>query len=203
MEASKVKTLMQALARIPDKAEHKDTTSKMWKENLAHLVDVYSIDSILEIGSARGHSLYVLAPFVSKITGVELSLNRLAEAKALNKQYTNITYYSDDVYVTDWKKYGYHDLVIIDCMHTYQAVISDIENALAHVRPKYLAFDDYGLFPDVKRAVDTYIDSGALRVIANLGLEAGQVLNGPANPNVVPGRKLVASEGVLCAVNNN
>lgn len=196
MEANRIKILAEALARIPDKSEHKDTTTKAWKEDLVHLIDLHSIKSVLEIGSSRGHTLHVIYPFVEKLTGVELSKNRISDAKLLNMENTNITYFTDDVYNSDWNKYGYHDLVIIDCRHGFSWVVSDITNAIKIIKPKFIAFDDYGLLSDVKKAVDSFIKSERLKVIADLGAKPGTILEGVSKPIPLDG-----PEGLFCEVN--
>lgn len=189
------------LANLPDKWQDKDTTTKQWKRDLIAYIEKLEIRSVLEIGSARGHTTYALSPFVDRVTCVEISIGRLNEAKTLNKQNSNINYFNDDVYQSDWSKYRHHDLVIIDCIHTTEAVIRDIQNAIVKISPTYLAFDDYGLFPAVKKAVDGFVDTGVLTVVADLGASPGTVFEMTKNPHTVEGRVIECYEGVLCKVN--
>jgi hypothetical protein len=72
--------------------------------------------------------------------------------------FDNIKYLEMDSYnVKGWPTDIVKDIsvVMIDCVHTFQAVNIDIENALK-LNPDYIIFDDYGLstMAEVKQAVD-------------------------------------------------
>lgn len=190
--------LNSLLLNIPDKSEFKDTTTRKWKFDLVKFILESNVKSVLEVGSAKGHTTYTLSKFVDFVTSIEYSEGRLNESKTLNKENTNITYYQDDVYQTDWTKYGYHDLVIIDCVHTFESVIQDIRNACINIRPKFIAFDDYSLFPEVRQAVDGFIEGEILEIVARIGAPPGSVFSSAANPNAV--KNLIDYEGVICRV---
>ena len=84
------------------------------------------------------------------------------------------------------------DVAFIDCVHTEQAVISDMDNSLG-LGAEILVFDDYGLFPEVKLAVDKYIEEGKLKLEKYIGLEKG------VHTFVNKERELLDYEGVICS----
>ena len=74
-----------------------------------------------------------------------------------------------DVYTQTWN-FEPVDVVFIDCVHDYTHVKSDIDNSLnSFGKGTIIAFDDYGLFPELKRAIDEYIDRGQLKVLKKIG----------------------------------
>jgi hypothetical protein len=78
-------------------------------------------------------------------------------------------------------------------------VKSDIENAIK-LGTKYIAFDDYGLFPEIKQAIDEYVTDGRLEVVSNIGYPAGTHFYMSLSTNTTPDKILVDSEGVICRV---
>ena len=144
------------LQNIPDKFDSKTTTSKRFKTELYNFIIKNNVKSILEIGSSVGHTAYFLGHFVDTFSCVELDASRVVKIKNLCKDLDSVVCYRKDVYRDAWD-FEYHDMIIIDCVHYYKHVKSDIENALK-LKPIYLVFDDYGLIPEVKRAVDEYVD---------------------------------------------
>ena len=85
-------------------------------------------------------------------------------------------------------------VVMIDCVHTFEAVNIDIENALK-LNPDYIIFDDYGLstMAEVKQAVDNH---DKIEIVKRIGLEPGEY---EAKDRPKP-MKFVDSEGVICKV---
>mgnify|MGYP003138359993 FL=1 len=99
-----------------------------------------------------------------------------------------------DVYEDKWN-FGEIDAVFIDCVHDYNHVKSDINNSLSLLKSGgYLIFDDYGLFPEIKKAVDEYIDDNKLIIIEKIGHYKGAYY--PTTQNKV----LKDREGVICQV---
>lgn len=190
--------LEDILSTIPDKKEHKDTTTHQWKCDLVSFIVENEIKSVLEIGASRGHTTHVVSSFVDAVTSVELSPNRLQENKQLNQGKTNIIYYQDDVYQVDWSKYGYHDLVIIDCIHEFDNVVRDIRNACIFIRPKYIAFDDYALFKGVRKAVDAFVEGEVLEIQSKIGAPPGS--NFDFTSNTSTDKILIDYEGLICKV---
>ena len=58
----------------------------------------------------------------------------------------------------------------------------------------YIIFDDYGLFPDIKRAIDEYIESGKFEILTYLGHQKGTII--PKTQNKI----LKHFEGIVCQV---
>ena len=186
------------LNQLPDKWDSKTTTSKKWKTGLYDFCRKNDVKSVLEIGTSLGHTTYFVAHFVDKVTTVEVDPSRVSRAKEFSKKHNNINFVCQSAYGTDWG-FGYHDLTIIDCIHEYQYVKSDIENAMK-LGTKYIAFDDYGLFPEIKQAIDEYVTDGRLEVVSNIGYPAGTHFYMSLSTNTTPDKILVDSEGVICRV---
>ena len=51
METSKAELLEQVLLEVPDKFEHKDTTSRLWKKHLVENMWKHLVQNVLEIGA--------------------------------------------------------------------------------------------------------------------------------------------------------
>ena len=77
-----------------------------------------------------------------------------------------------DVYGENWD-FDNMGVVVIDCIHDYEHVKADIQNSINTFNKPYIVFDDYGLFPDVKKGIDEFIESGVLRVEKKIGMSPG------------------------------
>ena len=185
------------LNELPDKWEVKTTTSKLWKEGLYDFIKYQNIKSVLEIGTSLGHTTYFVAHFVDKVTTLEFDSNRVSKAKKLSEKHNNINFVNASSY-DDWN-FDYHDLVIIDCIHEYKYIKSDIENAI-NLGTKYIAFDDYGLFPELKLAIDEAIDSGRIEMIHKIGYPKGTHFHMSKSTNTTSDKILADSEGLICRV---
>jgi hypothetical protein len=186
------------LSELPDKWEVKTTTSKKWKRGLYNFCKEEGIKSVLEIGTSLGHTTYFMAHFVDNLTTMEYERVRVNKAKELSKKHNNITFICKSSYDGDWGV-EYHDLTIIDCIHEYKYVKMDIENAIK-LRTKYIAFDDYGLFPEIKQAIDEYISDGKLEVIYKIGYPKGTHFHMSKSTNTTTDKILIDSEGIICKV---
>ena len=185
------------LNELPDKWEVKTTTSKLWKEGLYNFIKYQNIKSVLEIGTSLGHTTYFVAHFVDKVTTLEFDSSRVSKAKKLSEKHNNINFVNASSY-DDWN-FDYHDLVIIDCIHEYKYIKSDIENAI-NLGTKYIAFDDYGLFPELKLAIDEAIDSGRLELVHKIGYPIGTHFYMSKSTNTTSDKVLADSEGLICRV---
>ena len=188
----------RVLNELPDKWHSKTTTSKKWKTGLYDFCCKNDIKSVLEIGTSLGHTTYFVAHFVDKVTTVELDPSRVSRAKEFSKKHNNIIFVCQSAYGTHWG-FGYHDLTIIDCIHEYKYVKMDIENAIK-LGTKYIAFDDYGLFPEIKQAIDEYVVDGRLELVSHIGYPIGTHFHMSLSTNTTPDKILVDSEGVICRV---
>ena len=188
----------EVLDELPDKWEVKTTTSKRWKRGLYDFIKLFDVKSVLEIGTSLGHTVYFIAQFVDSVTTVEVDSGRVEKAKKLSEKHNNINFICQSAYGTDWN-FGYHDLTIIDCIHEYDYVKMDIDNAIK-LGTKYIAFDDYGLFPEIKEAIDEYISEGKLEFISKIGYPKGTHFHMSLSTNTTPDKILIDAEGIICRV---
>ena len=201
------------------KTQNLITTSLKFKEDLINYFQNYNEKNIVEVGCAYGYSTMILSTLFKNVFTIndnfpnEQGDNTIfIENKISNKDYydkidvdiksdtehdfSNITYIRQDSY----GERGWADIIqnidvsFVDCVHTYSAVESDIENSL-NLGVGTIVFDDYGLFPDVKKCVDDYIEYGVLKVEEYIGLEKGvyDFQNGQQ-------REFLDYEGVICSV---
>ena len=85
-------------------------------------------------------------------------------------------------------------MVFIDCVHDYKHVKSDIDNSIKTFNKPLIVFDDYGLFPEIKKAVDEYIEKDVLKVEKYLGQPTGTRYEKTMN------KILKDWEGLICSV---
>ncbi len=177
---------------LPDKTESKTTTSLKFK---ADFIDIFKSSGktkkVLEVGSSLGHSTKVLSHLFDKVTAIDSMYDRHEQSKKLIGR-DNINYVVMDVYRDKWD-FEKVDLVFIDCVHDYDHVKSDIENSIKFSNKNaFFVFDDYGLFPEIKKAVDEYIDSRIFKLIAKIGHKKDNFY--PTTQNKI----LKDYEGIVC-----
>ena len=183
----------EILKNIPDKRNNKGTTTLRFKEDLIDFFTKNSKDNnaVIELGTHHGWSTWVLShlfPHVMTFDNNEKSVHR---ARAFNHQKTNIVYYVEDIYECDWWSVSDNiSAVFVDAVHSYECVILDIKNCLKIANECYIIFDDYGLFEDVKRAVDEYVESKKLSFVKYIGE--------PAGSDCRTGKVLQDWEGIIC-----
>lgn len=158
------------LEKFPDKQlEYKNTTSKKWKKDTIEFFQKNNIqlDNVLEIGTNYGWTTLLFSYFCKNIYSIDIDATCIEKATELcsDRPNTNIILgdaYKPETYNTLPK---YFDAVIIDCIHTYPAVKSDIQNSLNFFNPNkgmYFIFDDYS-HPEssgVNRAINESIEEG-------------------------------------------
>ena len=91
--------------------------------------------------------------------------NENVKAKELNQDRTNITYLNHNLYSDQLPPIQDKiNVFFIDAIHEYNAVISDINTAFSlNCNPEcYIIFDDYGLKPPVKKAINQALDKKTL-----------------------------------------
>lgn len=174
------KEIKKLLKSLPDKWDHNKTTSIKFKEDL---IDFFIDDlngkdmSLLELGTNHGHTTHILAPLFKRVVTVDWADVNLNASKELNKSYSNIEHIKLNVYKDVWPNFGEIDVVFVDCMHTYDAVMHDISKCLditSSERDFYFIFDDYGLDwgpnkGQVKAAVDEFIRKGKIEIVKSIG----------------------------------
>ena len=181
------------MKNLPDKYTSKTTTSLKWKSDL---IDYFQNDKfkkmkVLEVGSSLGHSTRILSFLFGKVIALDNLAERHVKSDKLNHDRDNIEYKVMDVYGERWN-FENVDVVFIDCVHDYEHVKSDIDNSIKNFDKPLFVFDDYGLFPEVKKAIDEYISQGVFEVKTFLGNPAGTEF--PKTLNVT----LKDWEGIVC-----
>ena len=175
------------------KSDSKTTTSMKFK---ADMIDFYGDrfkDKVLvEIGTSLGYGTKILSPLFKKIITVDCSPEKMKYAKDYLSFFDNIEFKLMDVYNQMWQFEENADVVFIDCVHDYDHVKSDVDNSIMTFDKPIIMFDDYGLFPEVKRLVDEYISAGKLEVLEKIGHYKGKVY--PKTQNKV----LIDREGLIC-----
>lgn len=166
------------ILEILDEIDHKDTakytTSRKFKKDLLDIF--YNIKSknltVVEIGACQGQSTRMLSYMFKRVVAVEWDDWNLEQAKERCKDRPNVEFVQMDLYNTSWKDKLPADtkVVFIDAGHTYNDVISDINNSMTHFDDPIFIFDDYGLPPgDVKRAIDEKVNDGTLQLSKFIG----------------------------------
>tara|TARA_R110001592_G_scaffold361661_1_gene673004 strand:- start:863 stop:2308 length:1446 start_codon:yes stop_codon:yes gene_type:complete len=181
------------LKGIPDKLESKTTTSRKWKADLIDFFNKTEYKSVksLEVGSSLGHSTRILSTLFNEVTALDNLAERHEKSRIMNSDRNNINYRVMDVYSESWD-FDSMDVVYIDCIHTYEHIKKDIDNALRLFNKPILIFDDYGLFPDLMQAIDEYIERGELTVLKQIGQYPGMIY--PKTKNKI----LKGREGLIC-----
>ena len=191
------------LNNIPDKSENKNTTSLKFKEDLIDFLgDRFMEKTILEIGTYIGHTTRLLSFLFKKVITVDKNHDFLCDARELNIDRNNIEFMEGDIY--DFMVFDEFrdkvDVIFIDAIHEYRCVLSDTINSIAEFagsKDIYLIYDDYGLIPEVKKAVDDCLTVGFIEFVGHIGHEKGidiKLDNREDNKN----RILLDREGIIC-----
>lgn len=141
---------------------------------LYYLLDKLNIDYVkyLEVGLWDGASFFYMTqnPKVKEVVGIDIQIRR--------GFYDNLQKYKRDDIICDIiqhdstdkdivnKLNGKYDIIFIDGDHNYFSILKDIEIYKDLVSEGgYLVFDDYmdRYSPDVKRAIDHYLNQGILQ----------------------------------------
>jgi len=178
--------LNEMIEKTPDKqGKWKSTTSRLWKKDVCNFLVDKNIENSLEIGANQGWTSYALSLVSENVYTIELDKHNLDCARKHCKDMKNIHYIQGDAY--DDKTYlnfpKYVQVVVIDCVHLYEAVIQDINRALSFFNIDtgiYLIFDDYShpTSVGVKEAIDTFINSSDdVKVEKYIGHDKNHVIN--------------------------
>ena len=149
---------------------------------------------IAEIGSHKGYTTNILANIFSKVYAVDNSVEWTNLNKELNKNLTNIEYVFLDIYKDNWNILPDDiEVSFIDAVHSYEGCKCDIQNSLNRFKNlQYIIFDDYGVWPGVKKIVDELIQNKTLKLQQFIGIN-----NVPGPNSIVKNVK----EGIICYVN--
>ena len=187
---------MEYLNNIPDKRVDKNTTSLKFKEDVIEFFKDKQLSSCLEVGTNRGWTTRVLSFLFDDVHTIEYSTKLVQEAKQHNGDRDNITFHNIDARLPWNINKEKFDIIFIDCIHSREAVLSDISQGLKY-SPKYIVFDDYGLpeeVPSVKEAVLDFLEHNK-----EFDIEITYV-GEPAGSEPRIGRRLVDWEGVILSI---
>lgn len=192
MKLSK-ETLLEGL---PDKTVYKNTTSLKFKEDLIDFFEDKKLGICLEIGTNHGHTTFILSHLFEQVYTVDLHPQNISAAKEVNSTRDNITYITGDAYSADtYKDIPKVDVAFIDCVHTYKAVMEDIQTALDKCSSEgmYLIFDDYAhpQSTGVYKAIEESITQGLTRE-CYIGEGEGYTFKKTSNPTT-----LLRDEGII------
>ena len=144
---------------------HRGVTIVQERNELEHVFNlIQGCESYLEIGTAEGNSLYVLAHALkpgAKITCVDLGENHTIPRhndiiQRLAPTYTVAMYHGNSTDSRTYPNKEKHDVVMIDGGHDYKTVLSDCRFYVPLAK-KYVLFHDVKL-PDVTLAISRYIN---------------------------------------------
>ena len=184
-------TIDEILALVPDKFEHKTTTSKKFKRDVYSFFDKpeFKNKTGLEIGSNLGYTTFILSFLFKQVYGINEKEFDKADEFCKRNGRTNVKFFGQDVY-----KYGLPvdtaDVIMVDALHTYDAVQMDVYNALKLKSDgkKYFIFDDVGAYPDIINSLNDLFDKNVIKPLIKIGHSDEETFT----------RKLYDWEGVIC-----
>ena len=188
-----IDTLLQS---IPEKGLSGDmnTTSRRFKKDLYEFFDKpeFKDKNALEIGCHYCHTSVVLSHLFTTVYALQEVDRPEAEEFALGQGRQNIVLVIHDMYGGKDIPIEKADVILIDAVHTYEGVKSDVKNALKLKSDgkKYFIFDDYGLSPEIKRVIDELCNTKVLTRIKTIGYKIGEPF-----PLHYP---LLDDEGIIC-----
>jgi hypothetical protein len=186
---------------VPDKAEWKTTTSRWFKLNLLQSFCMHDKMNWVELGAAQGHTTILLSKIAKSVFSIDVRQENVDAIDCLQMQ--NVKSSNVDLYSQEFKTLmsnSEYDAAIIDAVHDYDSVSCDISNCL-NAGVRVFVFDDYGAFPEVKKAVDEFIskasEQGCLLNTSCIGLPPGTSF-----PNTMF-KTLVDWEGIIVRIDNS
>jgi hypothetical protein len=182
------------LDSIPDKTQDKNTTSLKFKQDVIEFFKDKNFDTCLEIGTNHGWTTRILSSLFKEVHTLDFKDSNTNYAKQNNADRSNIVYYTDDAYTTKvWNTMPLMDVVFIDCMHTYEHVMYDINTALSRIdtnKGMYFIFDDFG------HPTSTGVHSAIMQAIKE-GIKLECYIGQSAGYQYSEGTTLIHQEGVI------
>lgn len=186
-------TIDSILEMVPDKFSDITTTSKKFKSDVYEFFNTpdFSDKTCLEIGCKNGYTTLVLTYLFKMVYGINYDTIVSPNEFLVSKDRSNFKLFAQDVYKLGLPVHE-ADVIFVDAVHTYQAVVMDVENSLKLKSDgkKYFIFDDIGLYPEVRSAVYECVSAGVLKVEKKIGY-------GPFDGDFV--RLLSDHEGIICS----
>lgn len=184
----------ELLINIPDKFEHKTTTSHKFKKDIFEFFnkDEFKTKNCVEWGSNLGYTTRILSFLFKNVTG--FNIKEVDKAETFNSDRPNVKFYGQDIYNTKIPV-DYADVFLVDAQHTYHAVIDDTYRSLNFKSDglKYFIYDDYGAYPEIKNAISDLVSSDKLEIIKKIG----------HSPTDSFTRPLSDYEGLICIEKRN
>lgn len=196
-----METIDQLLLEVKeDKCDNLTTTSFKFKRDVyEYFSDTkYRDKTCIEFGTHKGQTTRILSELFSKVITINVSEESLLAARELNKDKSNIIYIPFDLYTEPLEKQLTDEVIsvaLIDAGHLYDNVVSDVTRLInLNVSTDCeVIFDDYGLIPDVHRAINDLAFSEYLEITKNIGHEKNYNFGGTPNRILNYG-----SEGIIC-----
>ena len=188
--------------QIPDKPDFHGTTTHKFKKDIWNYFnkEIFNKLTFVEFGTSRGYTSLIMSYLFKKVHTINIQDS--VDAKAMSTGIDNINYHIFDLYnfsPNNWSNIGSGDVFMIDAVHTYDAVMIDVNNALSlldtKLEKKVFIFDDYGAYPEVKKAIDELISSKTLEVVMTIGEEQGYSYGERTHDT---DRTLKSYEGLIC-----
>ena len=186
---------------IPDKPQAHATTTHKFKKDFWNFFnkDFFKNVNFIEFGTSTGYTAKIASYLFEHVHTVNIKINNSSERYLSSRE--NITCYGFDLYseTKKWLSIPSGDVFFIDAVHNYKAVRQDIQTALTKISSKkgkkYLVFDDYGAYPEVKQAIDDAKREGILKEVSRLGESTGYKYG---ESTADTSRILTDSEGIIC-----
>lgn len=195
-----MKTIEEILDEInEDKNENLSTTSYKFKRDLwAFFKDISGSNKMnaVEYGTHKGQTTRVLSHIFNRVYTINLP-GHFDEAKLLNSDRSNIEYIGMDLYKSPIDQgITKHNITVffVDAVHTFDAVIHDFTRSknFSLTDVVYFVFNDYGLYEEVRHAVQQLIYLNQIELVTYIGHEPGYSFGGK------PERILKEHEGIIC-----
>ena len=183
---------------IPNKTEFFATTSYKFKSDILDNFSSSKDKVFIEFGTSRGYTSAFASELFKTVHTVNIKQDVLAN-EYLSK-INNVVQHQFNLYGTSFSsildRVGRGTVFLSDARHTTRAVINDTKLAkyLSNSN-SYIIYDDYGLYNDIRNAVDILVKDKYIEIIKFIGEEKGWQYG--EKPNL---RILQDKEGVLCKI---
>ena len=183
--------------QIPDKPDFFATTSHKFKLDLYEFFDNHKDKILVEFGTSRGHT----SVFCSRMFKFVHTINvqRTKETDECIGRVDNIKQHVLNLQNADLGNIEKGDVYIVDALHEYNAIINDTFTVKEHCNEgAYIVYDDYGTYPEIKKAVNELIEQKEIKLIKYIGHGAGWKYGDGGGTNYE--RTLRDREGVICQI---